>query len=403
MLIDLRQALSQLLPQIHIKSAEHRLLRRVGTLLAGAIAAFASTPLLADYQKGAQFYQNKEYNFAYGELLPPAEAGHALAQFMIAVMYDVGYYVKRDGEVAAGWYRKASDQGHPAAQLRLAGMLYEGTDVSFDREAAYKWATLAADQLHGPKQEKAAFFAKSIATLLSKAQLERAKAAVAAWRPHIATMDAGVPGTLSLLRTGTGFFLNASGTLLTNQHVVYACQRIIASYGDRAVNGTLLDVDFGADLATVQTDIRPTNFARFSGEPRPKPGTLVSVVGYAVNRTHSRDALNSSGRVLNTSIALGNSAWLQTSVPIYRGQSGSPAFDSTGLVIGTARGIFQDQLDGVLQLTADGQATIVGVDSIFRFLGRTKTPFEKASDRNALSAESAHSSDLIVLLECWGS
>ena len=76
-------------------------MRVAGALLMSAIVAFASAPVAADYQKGAQFYGKKEYQNAYGELLPTAEAGHAPAQFMIAVMYDMGYYVEKDGKAAA--------------------------------------------------------------------------------------------------------------------------------------------------------------------------------------------------------------------------------------------------------------------------------------------------------------
>ena len=402
--MDLRQALPQLLPKSCIKSAGRCLLKAAGALFVSAIVAFASAHVSADYQKGAQFYGKKEYKNAYDELLPAAEAGHAPAQFIIAVMYDVGQYVKKDGKAAAEWYRKASEQGHPNAQLRLAGMLHEGVDVSIDREAAYQWASLAADRLHGPRQEGAVAFVKAVAALLSETQLERAKAAVAAWRPRIAMVDGRSAGPPRLLRTGTGFFLNASGTLLTNQHVVYACQRIIVSYGDRAIVGVLLDVDFGADLATVQTDLKPSSLARFASEGRPKAGTTVTVIGYAVKRTKSRDALTSSGTVLNASVAGGNAAWFQTSVPLYRGQSGSPTLDPTGQVVGTARGVSEGQPNDALQETADGQAISVGVDSISRFLGRTKTPFEKASsDHDALSTGPASPSDFIVLLECWGS
>lgn len=401
--MDLRQAQSLLKPNTCIQPEGRSLFKVAGVMLLGAIIALASTPVSADYQKGAQFYLKKEYKDAYGELLPAAEAGHALAQFMVAVMCDAGYYVKKDGKAAAEWYRKASEQGHPDAQLRLAGMFYEGVDVPLDREAAYQWASLAADRLHGSKQEKVAAFAKSVAALLSKTQLDRAKAAAAAWHPRIAMVNGRPADPQRLLQTGTGFFLNTSGTLLTNQHVVYACQRIIVSYGDKAVNGTLLDIDFGADLATVQTDIKPSSFARFANEPRPKPGAPVTVTGYAIKQTQSRDPLTSSGTVLNASVALDNAAWLQTSMPIYRGQSGSPAFTPTGLVIGVARGVFQDQPDGAQQQAADGQAMVVGVDSISRFLTRTKTSFEKASsDHDAPSTGSAPSADFIVLLECWG-
>jgi S1-C subfamily serine protease len=369
-----------------------------------AIVAFASSPVAADYQKGAQFYGKKEYQNAYSELLPAAEAGHAPAQFMIAVMYDMGYSVEQDGKAAAQWYRKAAEQGHPDAQLRLAGILYEGVDVALDREGAYQWASLAADRLHGPRQEGAVAFVKTVATLLSDSQLARAKAAVAAWRPRMVLVEGRSTGPPRLLRTGTGFFLNASGTVLTTQHLVYACQRIIVSYGDRALDGVLLDIDFGADLATVHTALKPSSFARFASAQRPNAGTPVTVIGYAVQQTKARDALTSSGTVLNTSVASGNAAWFQTSIPIYRGQSGSPTLDPTGHVVGVVRGVFAGQPYDSLRETAYGQAMVVGVDSIARFLGRTKTPFDKASlDHDAPSTGPASSPGFIVLLECWGS
>jgi S1-C subfamily serine protease len=390
--------------QCHEPQWWRRLLKIAGALLTGASVAFASAHVSADYQKGAQFYLKKEYKNAYGELLPAAEAGHAPAQFMIAVMYDVGQFVKKDGRAAAEWYRKASEQGHPDAQLGLAIMLTQGTDVSRDLEAAYQWASLAADRLHGPRQERAVALSNAVAALLSETQLGRAKAAVAGWRPRVATADGRSASPQHLLRTGTGFFLNASGTLLTNQHVVYACQRIIVSYGDRAIDGVLLDVDFGADLASVQTDLKPSSFARFASEGRPKAGTRVAVIGYAVKRTISPRALTSSGTVLNAGVALNNAAWYQTSVPIYRGQSGSPTLDPTGQVVGAARGVSEGQPGDGLQETADGQAMVVGVDSISRFLGRMKTPFEKASpDHAAPSTRLASPSDFIVFLQCWGS
>lgn len=388
-------------PKTCIQSARQHLLRVVGALLMSAIVAFVSVPVSADYQKGAQFYGKKEYQNAYGELLPAAEAGHAPAQFMIAVMYDMGYYVEKDGKAAAQWYRKAAEQGHPDAQLRLASMLYAGIDVPLDREMAYQWATLAADRLHGPKQEGAVAFAKTVATLLSDSQLERAKAAVAAWRPRMVMVGGRSTGQPHLLGTGTGFFLNASGTVLTAQHVVYACQRIIVSYGDRALDGVLLDVDFDADLATVHTELKPSSFARFANEQRPNAGTTVTVIGYAIKQTKSRDALTSSGTVLNASVASGNAAWFQTSIPIYRGQSGSPTLDPTGRVVGVVRGV-EGQPNEALREAADGQATVVGMDSIARFLGRTKTPFDKASsDHDAPSTGPASPSSFIVLLECW--
>ncbi len=386
------------------RKSSRRLLKVAGTLLMGASVAFASAHVSADYQKGVRFYEKKEYKNAYGELLPEAEAGHAIAQFIIGVMYREGQYVTKDGKTAAEWYRKASEQGHPDAQLQLAAALIQGTGVSLDREAAYQWASLAADRLRGPNQEIAVVLANAVAALLSEAQLARAKTAAAAWRPRIAIVDGRSAVPQRLLWTGNGFFLNSSGTLLTNQHVAYRCPRIVVSYGDRTIEGFLLDVDFGADLATVQTDLKPSSFARFAGEGRPETGTPVTVIGYALKRTMSPRALTSSGTVFNSGVARDNAAWYQTSVPIYRGQSGSPTLDATGRVIGVARGVSEGQPNDSLQEIADGQAAVVGVDSISRFLGRTKTPFEKASSDNAApSTKPASPADFIVFMQCFGS
>jgi S1-C subfamily serine protease len=391
-------------PQTWMPSARQHLLRVACALLLSAIAALTSAPVAADYQKGAQFYGKQDYQNAYGALLPAAEAGHAPAQFMLAVMYDMGYYVEKDGKAAAQWYRKAAEQGHPHAQLRLAGMLYEGVDVALDREGAYQWASLAADRLHGPRQEGAVAFVKTVAPLLSHAQLERAKAAVAAWRPRLVTVEDRSTGPLRLLRSGTGVFLNAAGTVLTTQHLVYACQRIIVSYGERALEGVLLEVDFGADLATVHTALQPSSVARFASAQRPHAGTPVTVIGYAVQQTQSRDAFTASGTVLNASVASGNAAWFQTSIPISHGQSGSPTLDPTGHVVGVVRGLVAGQSNDALRESAHGQAMVVGVDSITRFLGRTKTPFDPASlDHEAPSTGPVPPSDFIVFLECWGS
>ena len=60
-------------------------------------------------------------------------------------------------------------------------------------------------------------------------------------------------------------------------------------------------IDFGADLATVHTELKPSSCARFASDQRPNAGTTVTVIGYAVQQTKSRDAFTSSGTVLNAS------------------------------------------------------------------------------------------------------
>ena len=61
----------------------------------------------------------------FGETKAKAEAGDAIAQNKIGVMYDLGRGVLEDDKEAAKWYRKAAEQGHAEAQINLASMYQE--------------------------------------------------------------------------------------------------------------------------------------------------------------------------------------------------------------------------------------------------------------------------------------
>lgn len=363
--------------------------------LVAASVALARADVWSDYLDGAQLYNKKEYAAAYPVLLRAAQAGDARAQYMIAQMYQAGHPVKPDA-TAAEWYRKAADQGHPVAQMALAMLLHRGTELPVDRFAAYQWASLAADRMDGQLRETALILAGAMANFLTEAERERARAAVAAWRPHLARVDGGSTGPVRVLWTGTGFFVNATGTLLTNAHVAYLCPQLVVFDGDSPVEGAVLNVDFGADLATVQTGLRRSSVARFAGQLRPKPGIPITVVGYALKRTTVRRPLSSAGTILDASPAGGNVPWYQTSVPIYPGQSGAPVLDETGQVIGVARGVFDGRTDDSSQHTI-----IVGAESIHRFLRMTKTSFEKADVDS--SARPASPADFTALLQCSSS
>ena len=51
-----------------------------------------------------------------------AEAGEALAQFSLGVMYDKGDGVLKDSAEAVKWYRKSAEQGNANAQNNLGNM-----------------------------------------------------------------------------------------------------------------------------------------------------------------------------------------------------------------------------------------------------------------------------------------
>ena len=75
----------------------------------------------------------------FAETKSKAEAGDALAQYNIGVMYYEGKGVARDFKEAIGWTLKAANQGHKGAQNNLGVIYYEGQVVEQDFKEAVKW------------------------------------------------------------------------------------------------------------------------------------------------------------------------------------------------------------------------------------------------------------------------
>jgi TPR repeat protein len=103
-------------------------------------------PAFADFAKGFDAYQNKDYATALKEWKPLAEQGDAGAQYSLGWMYDNGLGIFQYYKAAVKWYRLAAEQGDARAQFRLGGMYGNGQGVIQDYKAAVKWYKLAAEQ-----------------------------------------------------------------------------------------------------------------------------------------------------------------------------------------------------------------------------------------------------------------
>jgi TPR repeat protein len=108
-----------------------------------------------------------------------AEKGVASAQYKLGEMYAKGDGLPEDDVEAMKWWRKAADQGYGDAQHNLAVSYFTGEDVPQDYVQAYMWWSLVAAQ----GDADAAKDRDNLATKMTPAQLEQAKALVAAWKP----------------------------------------------------------------------------------------------------------------------------------------------------------------------------------------------------------------------------
>jgi TPR repeat protein len=90
-----------------------------------------------------KFGQTVDYERAYPFLLKAAEAGDAVAQNNIAVMFHFGKGVTLDEAKAAEWYRKAALQGNAKAQSGLGHLLGPNSQDKGKRIESLTWLTVA--------------------------------------------------------------------------------------------------------------------------------------------------------------------------------------------------------------------------------------------------------------------
>ena len=123
-------------------------MRRVLPILLTLAVLLGSTGVSwgADFQKGLEAYNKRDYATALREWTPFAEQGDAIAQFILGQMYRNGRGVPKDDKTALKWYTLAAEQGIARAQYNLGLMYLRGHGVPQNYKTAVKWWTRAAEQ-----------------------------------------------------------------------------------------------------------------------------------------------------------------------------------------------------------------------------------------------------------------
>jgi len=134
-------------------------------------------------------------------LLEAAEAGDALAQCNLGILYDNGlddngYIVEGGRPQAVKWLLAAAEQGLPRAQVKLAEVYADGPDISGSHATACGWFLLAATGLRGIHRDNARSGYERIASHLTPAQIAEARRFARDWtqRRSKEAADPGSPG-----------------------------------------------------------------------------------------------------------------------------------------------------------------------------------------------------------------
>jgi serine protease Do len=139
---------------------------------------------------------------------------------------------------------------------------------------------------------------------------------------------------------GSGFFISADGYAVTNNHVVdHASAVRITTDDGKTYPAKVVGTDKKTDLALIKVDGRDDfPFVTFAGKA-PRIGDWVMVVGnpFGLNETVTAGIISAQGRNI---AADPYDDFLQIDAPINQGNSGGPAFNLDGEVVGVTTAIY---------------------------------------------------------------
>ena len=138
---------------------------------------------------------------------------------------------------------------------------------------------------------------------------------------------------------GSGFFISADGYAVTNNHVVENAEKVEVTTDDgKTYSAKVIGTDPRTDLALIKVDGTDFPFVKFAdGEPR--IGDWVLAVGnpFGLGGTVTAGIVSARGRDIG---AGPYDDFIQIDAPVNKGNSGGPAFDIDGKVIGVNTAIF---------------------------------------------------------------
>lgn len=142
---------------------------------------------------------------------------------------------------------------------------------------------------------------------------------------------------------GSGFFIDRSGHLLTNNHVVEHCTSLtVEGYGV----ARLIRRDSANDLAVLRVEGRaPADVVKLRASAL-EHGEKILVIGFPLSDILGGSLNITTGLVSSLTGPLGDSRFVQVSAAVQPGNSGGPLVDSYGLVVGIVTARLARRADG---------------------------------------------------------
>ncbi len=149
------------------------------------------------------------------------------------------------------------------------------------------------------------------------------------------------PNAQKVISLGSGFIIDPSGYVVTNNHVVGDAEKVTVTFADDSQHpAKIIGKDQKSDLALLKIDApKPLPYVKFGDSDQAKVGDWVIAVGnpFGLGGTVTKGIVSARGRPIADSSYVD---FLQIDASINRGNSGGPTFNMAGEVIGINTAIF---------------------------------------------------------------
>jgi S1-C subfamily serine protease len=189
--------------------------------------------------------------------------------------------------------------------------------------------------------------------------------------------------------TGTGFYLDLNGNIMTANHVVQDCIYIDVGHKDKLLPAQVLHKSRLLDIAVLSTNKSNSHAVSIRKNSTPTLGKNIFVTGYPLQGLLSTTPSLTIGTVSSLGGLKGANGTFMFSAPVQPGSSGSAIVDYSGNLIGmVTSGLNQKML--LEKLDTSSQNANFGIDNsmLVKFLDKhnityypddTVTDFEKAT------------------------
>ena len=135
--------------------------------------------------------------------------------------------------------------------------------------------------------------------------------------------------------SGTGFAVSHDGHIITNHHVIDACQEVKVRYKSDDILAKLIAFDTVNDLAILKIDTKPSSVLPISYS-NPEILQEIYVAGFPFGENVSTSIKMTKGIVSSLTGIGNNYSNIQIDAALQPGNSGGPVFDEKGNVVGVA-------------------------------------------------------------------